>query len=149
LLPVTERPPHAETPRSSLASHSQTTPTTLDFLYCCTRAELERSAKHIEVMESEPAEKSAPGCWLTYHYLCLLSWLEVPAAVLGFHKPVPAGGVRIHAPSEEFFSQDSVLIKDTLLELLQIPMTTLRAGSLVVHGSCPRPSPSFLDSSAC
>ncbi len=40
---------------SVLVGHSQTTPTALDFLYCCTSAELERSANHMEVMESEPA----------------------------------------------------------------------------------------------
>ena len=132
----------------SLASHAQSTPTTLDLLYCCTRAELERSAKHIEVMESEPAEKSAPGCWPTYHYLCLLSSLEAPAAVLGFHVSSLARRLQIHAPSEEFPMGDRFAVKFTPLDVLQIPMTTPQAGYLVVHGSCPRPSPGFLDSLA-
>ncbi len=39
----------------SLAGYSQAAPMTLDFLYCCTGAELERSANHMEVMESERA----------------------------------------------------------------------------------------------
>ena len=64
----------------------------------------------------------------------LLLLLEVPTAIMGFYEPAPAGGVRIHAPGEVFLYRDSVLIKLTLLDVLQIPMTTLRAGSLVVHG---------------
>jgi len=133
----------------SLASHSQTTPMTLDFLYCCTRAELERSAKHIEVMESEPASKSAPGCWPTYHYLNLLSSLEIPAAVLGFHVSSLARRLQIHAPSEEFPMWDRFAVKFTPLDVLQIPMTTLRAGYLVVHGYCSRSPSIFLDNLAC
>ncbi len=43
-------------------------------------------------------------------------------------------GFRIHAPSEVFLYWDSVLIKLALLDMLQIPMTALRAGFFVVHG---------------
>ncbi len=78
----------------------------------------------------------------------LLSLLEGSAAIMGFYEPAPAEGVRIHAPSEVFLYWDSVLIKLALLDMFQIPMTTLRAGSLVIHGYCSRPSPSFLDSLA-
>jgi len=39
----------------SLAGQFQAAPTTLDFLYRFTSAELKRSANHPEVMESEPA----------------------------------------------------------------------------------------------
>ena len=132
----------------SLAGYSQAAPTILDFLYCCTRAELERSAKHIEVMESEPAEKSAPGCWRTCHYFCFLSWLEAPAAVLGFYVSALVGRLRIHAPSEVFLYWDSVLIKATLLDMLQIPMTAPQAGYLVVHGYCSRSPSIFLENLA-
>ena len=66
----------------------------------------------------------------------LLSWLKVPTAFMGFHEPAWAGRFRIHAPSEVFLYWISVLIKGTLLDVFQIPMTTLRAGSLVVHGRC-------------
>ena len=64
----------------------------------------------------------------------LLSLLEGFAAIIGFYEPAPAGGVRIPAPSEVFLYGNSVLIKPTLLDMLQIPMTALRAGYFVVHG---------------
>ena len=64
----------------------------------------------------------------------LLSLLEGFAAIMGFYEPAPAGGVRIHAPSEVFPMWDRFVVKFTLLDMLQIPMMTLRAGSLVVHG---------------
>jgi len=48
----------------------------------------------------------------------LLSLLEVPTAIMGFYEPAPAGGVRIHAPSEVFLYWDSVLIKLTLLDMV-------------------------------
>ncbi len=79
----------------------------------------------------------------------LLSLLEGSAAIMGFYEPAPAEGVRIHAPSEVFPMWDRFVVKFTPLDVLQIPMTTLRAGYLVIHGYCSRPSPSFLDSLAC
>ena len=85
--------------------------------------------------------------WVRATVTVLLSLLEVPTAVRGFHVSALAGGVRLHAPSEVFLNRDSVLIKLTLLDMLQIPMTAARAGSLVVHGYCSRLSPSFPDSS--
>ena len=64
----------------------------------------------------------------------LLALLEGFAGIIGFYEPAPAGGVRIPAPSEVFLNWDRFVVKLSPLDMLQIPMTTLRAGSLVVHG---------------
>ncbi len=51
----------------ALAGPSQATPTTLDFLYSFTSAELERFTDDIEVMEPQPAKESVQRGF--YHHV--------------------------------------------------------------------------------
>ena len=68
LVPVAELSSHVEITRSSLAGPFKTTPTTFNFLYRFSSAELERFADHTEVMEPQPAKDCAQ------RHSCLHFW---------------------------------------------------------------------------
>ena len=68
LVPVAELSSHVGITRSSLAGPFKTTPTTFNFLYRFSSAELERFADHTEVMEPQPAKDCAQ------RHSCLHLW---------------------------------------------------------------------------